>query len=39
MGGLVALLAYVGPGQRTISVNVEVPHDIVVTIQPSRTAP
>jgi hypothetical protein len=39
MGGLVALLDYVGPGQRTISINVEVPHGIVVTILPSRTAP
>ena len=39
MGCLVAVLAYVGPGQRTISVSVEVPPGIVVTIQPSRTAP
>jgi hypothetical protein len=39
IGGTVALLVWLGPGERTTSVNVYVPQGIVVTIQPARTAP
>ena len=39
VAGMVAFLVYLGPAERTTTVNVVVPHGIIVTIQPARTAP